>query len=616
MDSAGENPNPEDGSMCTGRIPLLLGVSLFVSGVASAQTTERASVDSNGIEGNGPSGFASIVRLSAAVSSDGRFVAFMSLATNLVPGDTNGKSDVFVRDRLTGTTERVSVDSSGPEGDDDSGLYGIGISADGRFVVFDSLADNLVAGDTNGTQDLFVRDRSSGTTERVSVATGGAEADSFSLYPSISADGRWVSFLSNATNLVPGDVNGFGDIFVHDRQSGATSLVSVDSNGAQGNHASFSSSISGDGRYVAFVSWASNLGPVDGNGTFGYDVFVHDCVGGSTVGVSVDPSGAGGNGDSDYAFISADGRFVTFETTATNLLGGNPSSGGHILVRDLTTSSTSIASLNSSGEPGNQGGASPTISADGRYVVFESISSNFASGSHGYGGVFVRDRQLGTIERVSVDASGEGGDNSFVNPVISGDGLHVAFVSDSTTLIPGDTNGVTDIYVHDARPAAVTSFCAGDGSGTPCPCGNSGTTPRGCQNSSSTGGALLGASGHASLGQDTLRLSLYGARPTALSVFVQGDAAIAAVTYGDGLRCVGGSLKRLYVKSAQSGMAFAPRVADPSISVRSTALGDPITAGQTRDYFVYYRDPAPTFCPDPPGNTWNDSNALSAVWDP
>jgi hypothetical protein len=223
---------------------------------------------------------------------------------------------------------------------------------------------------------------------------------------------------------------------------------------------------------------------------------------------------------------------------------------------------------------------------------------------------------LGTIERVNVDASGEGGDNSAVNPVISGDGLHVAFVSDSTTLIPGDTNGVTDAYVHDALPAAVSSFCLGDGSGAACPCANSGSAARGCQNSASTGGALLGASGRASLGQDTLRLSLYGARATALSVFVQGDAAIPAVIYGDGLRCVGGSLKRLYVKSAQSGMAFAPRVTDVSISARSSALGDPLTAGQTRSYFVYYRDPAPTFCPDPPGSTWNDSNALSAVWDP
>src|SRR5260221_2148307 len=267
--------------MSAARFSFVLGMSACVSGIASAQVTERVSVDSNGVQGDAQSGFASYLQLSAGVSSDGRFVAFVSLATNLVPGDTNGKADVFVRDRLTGTTERVSVDSSGAEGDEHSGSSGAGISADGRFVVFDSLADNLVPADTNAIYDIFVRDRLNGTTERVSVATGGAEGDNFSVYPSISADGRWVSFLSSATNLVPGDVNGFGDIFVHDRQSGTTSLVSVDSNGAQANHASFSSSISGDGRYVAFVSWASNLGPVDSNGTFGYRVFVHYCAGGS-----------------------------------------------------------------------------------------------------------------------------------------------------------------------------------------------------------------------------------------------------------------------------------------------------------------------------------------------
>jgi Tol biopolymer transport system component len=230
----------EVGAMSAARWSFVLGMSACVSGIASAQVTERVSVDSNGVQGDAQSGFASYLQLSAGVSNDGRFVAFGSMATNLVPGDTNGKGDIFVRDRLTGTTERVSVDSNGVEGDEHSGFYGYGMSADGRFVAFDSLADNLAPGDTNAINDIFVRDRLNGTTERVSVATGGAEANNSCIYPSISADGRWVSFLSNATNLVPGDVNGFGDIFVHDRQSGTTTLANVDSNGAQANHASFS----------------------------------------------------------------------------------------------------------------------------------------------------------------------------------------------------------------------------------------------------------------------------------------------------------------------------------------------------------------------------------------
>src|SRR5437867_824550 len=201
----------------TTRLRMIAAVGLLLTGVlaplatpagASPGTTERVSVDSAGTQGNSFS-------LDPSISADGRFVAFSSLATNLVPGDTNGAFDVFVHDRLTGTTERVSVDSAGTQGHGNSSEPSI--SADGRFVAFSSVATNRVPGDTNAAFDVFVHDRLTGTTERVSVASAGTQGNGSSLDPSISADGRFVAFSSVATNLVPGDTNGKEDVFVHDR---------------------------------------------------------------------------------------------------------------------------------------------------------------------------------------------------------------------------------------------------------------------------------------------------------------------------------------------------------------------------------------------------------------
>src|SRR5947207_7980736 len=267
---------------------------------AGAQTTERVSVVSGGTEGNNAS-------LGSALSADGRFVAFDSSATDLVAADTNGVSDVFVHDRQTGTTERVSVASDGAQGNGSSGLvtfaFPPALSADGRFVAFVSFATNLVASDTNGATDVFVHDRQTGTTERVSVASDGTEGNAASAGATLSADGRFVAFHSAATDLVAGDTNGTTDVFVHDRQTGITERVSVASDGTEGNKASSYPALSADGRFVAFDSDATNLVAGDTNGTT--DVFVHDRQTGTTERVSV-PSGGRtqGNGKS--------GRFFAF----------------------------------------------------------------------------------------------------------------------------------------------------------------------------------------------------------------------------------------------------------------------------------------------------------------
>jgi Tol biopolymer transport system component len=263
-------------------------LAALLGSAASAQVTQRLSVDSGGVQGNGNS-------YSPSTSIDGRYVAFHSHASNLVPGDTNGFYDVFVHDRITGATERVSVSTAGVQGNGDSSYgYTPSISSDGRYVAFSSLATNLVSGDTNTFSDVFVRDRQNGTTERVSLDSGGAEGNGDSVAPVISGDGRYVAFESFASNLVAGDTNGTWDVFVRDRLAGTTERASVDSSAAEANGQSHWPAISSDGRYVAFQSYASNLVAGDTNGFA--DVFVHDRLNGMTERASVYTAGAQANG--------------------------------------------------------------------------------------------------------------------------------------------------------------------------------------------------------------------------------------------------------------------------------------------------------------------------------
>lgn len=236
-------------------------------------------------------------------------MAFQSDATNLVPGDSNGFSDIFVHDRHKGETTRVSVASDGAEANEVS-LY-TAISADGRIVVFLSQASNLVSGDTNNMRDVFTHDRQTGQTTRVSVASDGSQADGHSFAPVISDDGRFVAFTSYAMNLVPETTNpNEMDIFVHDRQTGETSRVSVAGDGTEANGTSDSPAISADGRFVAFHSAASNLVPGDTNSKT--DIFVHDRQTGETTRVFVASDGTQANDRSYYPILSGDGRFVIF----------------------------------------------------------------------------------------------------------------------------------------------------------------------------------------------------------------------------------------------------------------------------------------------------------------
>ncbi|MBT9582780.1 PD40 domain-containing protein [bacterium] len=395
-------------------------------------------MDSAGLQGNAGSH-------DPKTSADGRFVAYSSAST-LVAGDTNGANDIFVHDRQLGTTTRVSVDSAGAQANSASSVPSI--SGDGRFVAFESGASNLVVGDSNGQDDVFVHDRQTGTTTRVSVGAGGQQANDAAFQSSISPNGRFVGFASTATNLVAGDSNATTDVFVHDSQTGTTTRVSLSSAGVQGNSSSFRPpSFSADGRFVAYRSSASNLVVGDSNGA--NDVFVHDRQTGTTTRVSVGSGGVQANGFSGGSSISADGRFVAFESFATNLVAGDSNGQMDIFVHDRQTDTTTRASLDSAGVQGNGSSIDPpSLSADGRFVAFGSFASNLVAGdSNGTGDVFVHDRQTAATTRVSLSAAGAQGNSSSNAPWISADGLFVAFHSNASNLVTGDTNSSTDVFV-------------------------------------------------------------------------------------------------------------------------------------------------------------------------
>ncbi|MEW6747731.1 MAG: hypothetical protein AB1486_33800 [Planctomycetota bacterium] len=332
-------------------------------------TTTRVSVNRDGVEGNGKSRHATL-------SVNGRFIAFASDATNLVFDDTNGVVDIFTYDRRTGLTERVSVATGGTEGDDVS--YRIpAITPDGRFVAFYSLATNLVTDDGNGFADVFVRDRQTGTTSRASISSLRDEGNGNSYDAALSADGRFVAFWSRASNLVAGDTNGFDDVFVHDRQTGVTSRVSVSSSGGEGTGKSRMPSISGNGQFVAFWSDASNLVAHDTNGYA--DVFVHDMVSGSTVLVSVSVSGEQGNGDSLLPVLSADGNRVAFASAASNLVSSDTNGVLDVFVRDIAAGSICRVSVSSSDQEGNGESKNAFVSPDGQFVGFQSFATNLVA---------------------------------------------------------------------------------------------------------------------------------------------------------------------------------------------------------------------------------------------
>lgn len=420
------------------------------SAFAAVCNVERVSVSSTGAQADGPSGrFGGDV----AVSGNGRYVLFASEATNLIPGGTDGSRNLFLYDTLTGGIELISVAVDGtPAGSSGSGH----VSADGRYVVFQSCASNLVAGDTNETCDIFVRDRLLGTTEVVSVSSSGVLANDGSTGgPTISDDGRLVAFSSIASNLVPGDANLDYDVFLHDRVAGTTVRVSERVGGGDPNGTSSEPFVSADGSFVSFDSSASNLVAGDANGAA--DVFLYDVTTGLTSRVSVSSAGAEATGTSGGSSLSADGRFVAFFSTASNLVAGDTGF-GDVFVHDNVTGTTERVSVSTGGgqADGNSGPSLTNgLTVEGRLAVFHSEATNLVAGdTTTTADVFVRDRLTGESTRVNVPSSGVQANAQSFNTAISGDGRIIAFASDASNLVPGDTNNATDVFVSTCRPSA------------------------------------------------------------------------------------------------------------------------------------------------------------------
>ncbi|MEO8425192.1 MAG: calcium-binding protein, partial [Actinomycetota bacterium] len=383
-----------------------------------------------------------------SVSGSGRFIAFESNATNLVSGDTNGVTDVFVRDRRTHTTTRVSVRSNGNQLNDWVGYSAI--SVNGRFVTYCGDASNAVQGDTNGHQDVFVHDRSTGKTTLASVSSSGRQGNADSDYSNVSSNGRWVVFVSMASNLVRGDTNGYWDLFIRDTASGTTRLITRAPNGTPANSDTSyigPSSLSSDGRFVTFASPASNL--VQGDTNARTDVFVYDRETGRIRRASVNTSGFEGNGDSSDPTTSAGGRFVVFDSSATNLVNNDANGAADIFIRDLVKKTTRRVSVSTNEVAGNQASRYPTVSDDGRFVAFESSATNLVgSDTNNASDIFVRDLATGTTRRVSVTSAKEEADAGGDNPFLSASGKYVVFQSNSTNLVANDTNGFTDIFLR------------------------------------------------------------------------------------------------------------------------------------------------------------------------
>jgi Tol biopolymer transport system component len=420
-------------------LSLVAAVLLFTAVAADAKRNviRRASVSSRGRQANGNS-------FGPALSTDGRFVAFRSRASNLVPRDTNRAQDVFVRDRRTGTTTRVSVTDDGSEANGDSG--GAAISADGRIVAFWSNATNLVPGDTYGRKDVFVRDRVAGTTTRVSISSDGRQANAPSRAPALSGNGALVAFRSDASNLVAHDTNETGDIFVQDRRTDETSRVSVSSRGGQPNGRSRDPALNDNGRFVAFRSEASNLVPRDTNRAG--DIFVHDRKTGVTTRASVDSRGRGASGCGMTGcgcdpVLSADGRFVSFWSSATNLVPADTNGAWDVFVRDLRRRRTTRVSVWSGGSQGEGSSGEPWLSGNGRVVAFASLAPLTVEDGNEDWDVYVHNRRTGLTTLVT---EGQAGGLS-TDPALSRNGRYVAFYSFATKLVGGDTNRRADVFV-------------------------------------------------------------------------------------------------------------------------------------------------------------------------
>jgi MYXO-CTERM domain-containing protein len=450
MESCKEKTQVATASSSRRRLYPLLGAALAAVvwyGIGASQTSllvsravELVSVSIFGTSGNNASN-------GPAANADGSFVAFWSDATNLVPTDTNQVRDAYLRNRVQQGTQRVSVNGEGAAGNRASEAQGgaPAVNGTGTLVAFYSDATNLVADDTNAQPDVFVRDVESGTTELVSLNSEQMQANGPSLYPSISADGRFVAFQSAASNLAAGDATGQFDIYVRDRQANTTERLCA---ATPRNGFSITPAISADGNVVAFASNATNLVANDTNGRI--DVFVCDRSTGAIDVISINDMGGLGNGDSILPAINFDGTLVAFKSTADNLVPNDRNGVVDVFARDRTLMKTERVSVSYTGGDANDASFPPSVDYSGRFVAFGSAASNLVPNDfNNVSSVFVRDRMQGLTLLVDVNARGEQANNGTLDvpPSISGDARQIAFVSLATNLTANDNNTNPDVFI-------------------------------------------------------------------------------------------------------------------------------------------------------------------------
>jgi subtilisin family serine protease len=403
---------------------------------SSAPRLRALSRNAQGRFGEGASLFPSL-------STNGQWVAYLSAATNLVSGVTTTNKLVYVHDRTTRLNTLISRANSGalPNAD----CANVHISGNGRYVVFDSAASNLIAGDSNGVSDVFLYDRNTGQLELISKA-GAASGNGASDFAGISDDGRYVVFASSASNLVTGDSNGYRDIFVRDRQLATTARVSISSTGAQADYTSDLPSISGDGRYVTFLSGADNL--VTDTYFPAYHLYLRDRTGNTTVRLSKTAANAPGAGNCGFSSLSSDGRYIAFESMATNLVTGDTNQRQDIFLKDRVSGSLSRISLGNTGTQADDDCWGPFVAANGRHIFFYSAAASLCEQDDDSAlESFDYDRLTGKLSRLTYNGAGETGfDNSFT-PTASADGKVMVFSSWAWNLVPGDGNGAADVFV-------------------------------------------------------------------------------------------------------------------------------------------------------------------------
>ena len=547
-------PRPSSRSRALGtRTRLFLLATLPAASLASASGTDTllVSQSSLGQQGNAGSGRASL-------SADGLRVAFKSFASDLVPGDGNSRADVFLRDLQSDQTTLVSLGQGGVQGNQD--VIDLFLSQDGSTLAWTTSSNNLVALDSNGARDVFVRELATGIVTRVSVSTSGMQANFHCSDPCLSADGRIVAFTSSSTNLVAGDTNNAADIFVHDRATGVTVLASQSTLGVLGLGNSGEASLSADGSLLAFSSAAPNLVPGDSNGAS--DCFLRDLVAGTTTRISVAPGGIEGDAGSRFPRLTPDGAWIAFESRASNFDPLDTNDRDDVYLLERQSGALERISVDAAGTSSAGACSQPSVSADARYISFGvELDDLDAQDTSGTSDIYRKDRLTRALLRVSLGPGGQQDDIGSGRSTISADGSRITFYTNATTFLSPDLNGFeADVYLARCLPPGMTS-CA--------------STPN------STGAtAALEAQGSASLSVSLLTLLAFPL-PDQAFLFFCGPSQLD-LPFGNGRLCVGGPQVRL----------GSPRLATGQLASLSFA---PIAAGLTvgsRYFQCWFRDPA------------------------